>query len=349
MVNRHRREALGIAAGAAVSMATLGGAARAQSKELFVVTYPGSVDEGFKQVVGPEVRRRLSVTPTFTPLLNAEVIGRLTASGANPPFDVGMWDNGPLILAKDGGLLEPISAADLPSAAKLPAALKDPQGFGPAYTVTMIGIGYNPKKVAPPKSWDDFWSPANKGKVGIVGPASNLGTAFLVEVAKLRGGSPTNVEPGFAAFKQLVPSLSAIPANPGALSTAFAQGQVDMAPMYFNNVAVLKARGVDIAFAIPESGMQLQTVTLTLIKNARNKEAALKFIDMMLDPGLQKSLEAAPWTMFPSVPGVGLTGQNRELVASLDELMKRGTFLDWGSFIRNRPQWVERFNREIRL
>lgn len=344
-----RRKVLGLAAGAAVSTTMLGRAAHAQSKDLFVVTYPGSVDEGFKQVVGPEVRRKLDVTPTFTPLLNAEVIGRLTASGANPPFDVGMWDNGPLILAKDGGLLEPIPASALPNAAKLPAALRDPQGFGPAYTVTMIGIAYNPKKVAPPKSWDDMWKAENKGKVGIVGPASNLGTAFLVEVSKLRGGSPTNVEPGFGALKQLLPNLSAIPANPGALSTAFGQGQIDMAPMYFNNVAVLKARGVDIAFAIPESGMQLQTVTLTLIKNARNKDAAIRFIDMMLDPAMQKSLEAAPWTMFPAMPGVALTGQNRELVSSLDELMKKGTFLDWNAFIRNRPQWVERFNREIRV
>ena len=345
----NRRKVLGLAAGAAASTTLLGRQALAQAKELFVVTYPGSVDEGFKQVVGPEVRRRLGAAPTFTPLLNAAVIGRLTASGANPAYDVGMWDNGPLILAKDAGLLETIPASALPNAANLPAALKDPQGFGPAYTVTMIGIGYNPKKTAAPKSWDDFWKAENKGKVGIVGPASNLGTAFLVEVAKLRGGSPTNVEPGFAALKQLVPNLSAIPANPGALSTAFAQGQVDMAPMYFNNVAVLKARGVDIAFAIPESGMQLQSVTLTLIKNARNKEAAIKFIDMMLDPATQKGLEAAPWTMFPSLASVPVTGQNRELVSSLDELMKKGSFLDWASFIRNRPQWVERFNREIRI
>lgn len=348
-MSMHRRKVLGLAAGAAVSTTMLGRAAQAQARELFVVTYPGSVDEGFKQVVGPEVRKRMGATPTFTPLLNAEVIGRLTASGANPPFDVGMWDNGPLILAKEGGLLEPIPASAVPSMAKLPAALRDPQGFGPAYTVTMIGIGYNPKKVAAPKSWDDFWKAENKGKVGIVGPASNLGTAFLVEVAKLRGGSPTNVEPGFAALAKLVPNLSAIPANPGALSTAFAQGQVDMAPMYFNNVAVLKARGVDIAFAIPESGMQLQTVTLTLVKNARNRDAALQFIEMLLDPAMQRSLEAAPWTMFPSVAGVPLTGQNRELVPSLDELMKRGSFLDWAAFIRNRPQWVERFNREIRV
>lgn len=345
-MNINRRSALGLAAGGLAASAL---DARAQSRELFVVTYPGSVDEGFKQVIGPEARSRLSVTPTFTPLLNAEVIGRLQASGANPPFDVGMWDNGPLILAKEAGLLEKFPESAMNHIKGLPAQFMDPDGFGPSYTVTMIGIGYNPKRVAKPASWDDFWKAENKGKVGIVGPASNLGTAFLVEVAKLRGGSPTNVEPGFRALQQLVPNLAAIPANPGALSTAFQQGQIDMAPMYFNNAAVLKARGVDIEFAIPESGMQIQTVTLTLIKNAKNPEAAAKFIDMLLDPAIQTKLEAAPWTMFPAKPGVGLTAANKDLVPDLDTLLKKGSFLDWKTFIGNRPQWVERFNREIRI
>lgn len=323
--------------------------AAAQARELFVVTYPGSVDEGFKQVIGPEARRRLNVAPTFTPLLNAEVIGRLQATSGAPPFDLSMWDNGPLVVAKDAGLLQPIPAELLPNAAALPAALKDADNYGPAYTISIIGIAYNPRRVAAPTAWNDFWAAANRGKVGIVGPASNLGTAFLVEIAKLRGGSETNVEPAFAALRELIPNLSAIPANPGALATAFAQGQIDMAPMYFNNYAVLKARGVDIAFARPASGLQLQTVTLSVIKNARNAELAGRFINMMIDPAIQRLLEVAPWTQFPSVPGVPLTGMNAELASSLDDLLSKGSFLNWASFIRNRPDWVERFNREIRI
>ena len=343
----NRRSMLGLAAGGLAASAF---DARAQARELFVVTYPGSVDESFKQVVGPQVRSRLGAAPTFTPLLNAEVIGRLQASGANPPFDVGMWDNGPLILAKEAGLLEKFPQSAMNNMRGLPAQFVDPDGYGPAFAVTMIGIGYNPKRIAgKPTSWEDFWKPANKGKVGIVGPASNLGTAFLVEIAKLRGGSPTNVEPGFRALQQLLPNLAAIPANPGALSTAFQQGQIDMAPMYFNNAAVLKARGVDIEFAIPDSGLQIQTITLSLIKNARNPEAAARFIDMMLDPAIQTQLEAAPWTTFPAKPGVALTGANKELVPDLATLMTKGSFLDWKTFIGNRPQWVERFNREIRV
>jgi putative spermidine/putrescine transport system substrate-binding protein len=342
----HRRHLLALAATASALGAR---EALAQLRELFVVTYPGSVDEGFKQVIGPEARRRLSLAPTFTPLLNAELIGRLQASAGAAPFDVGMWDNGPLVVAKDAGLLEPIPASAIPNAANLPPALRDPDGFGPAYTITTIGIAYNPKRGAAPTSWNDFWRPQNRGRVGVVGPASNLGTAFLVEIAKLRGGSETNVEPGFEALRQLIPNLSAIPANPGALSTAFAQGQIEMAPMYFNNYAVLKARGVDIAFAIPDTGLQIQTVTLSLIKGSRNSEAAARYINMMLDPAIQRLLEVAPWTQFPALPGVPLTGLNAELASSLDDLLRKGSFLNWASFIRNRPQWIERFNREIRV
>jgi len=70
---------------------------------------------------------------------------------------------------------------------------------------------------------------------------------------------------------------------------------------------------------------------------------------MMLHPAIQTQLEAAPWTTFPAKPGVALTGANKELVPDLATLMTKGSFLDWKTFIGNRPQWVERFNREIRV
>ena len=59
----------------------------------------------------------------------------------------------------------------------------------------------------PPTSWEDLWKPEYKGRVGITGMASSLGTAFMVEIAKLNGGSETNVEPAFAA--RLTPAFLA--------------------------------------------------------------------------------------------------------------------------------------------
>ncbi|MGE0153465.1 MAG: extracellular solute-binding protein [Reyranellaceae bacterium] len=342
-----RRSFLALLAGTAAATAF---PALAQSKEVFIATYPGSVDEGFKAVIGPQIRKELQATPTFSPMLNADLIGRIQAARSTPPFDLAIWDNGPIITAKQDGLLEKFDAAGSKNYNDIPANLRDPDGFGPAMALTSIGIAYNPTKIkTPPTSWNDLWKPEYKGRVGVVGPASTLGTTFLIEVSKLRGGSPTDVEPGFAALKELIPSVGAIPPNPGALTTALAQGQVDIAPNFFNNVAALKARGADIAFAVPESGLPMQTVTAAVIKNARNPQTAQKVIDIMIAPEIQTKLEAAPWSMMPAHPAVKLTGFNTVLGDTVEAVLKRGAFLDWTKFVALRPGWVERFNREIRI
>ena len=119
----------------------------------------------------------------------------------------------------------------------------------------LIGIAYNPKKVkTPPTSWEDLWKPEYKGRVGITGLGSSLGTAFMVEIAKMNGGSETNIEPAFEAMKKLLPNVGAISPSPGALAALFQQGEIDIAFNYWNNVALLAAKGVDIAFASPKTG-----------------------------------------------------------------------------------------------
>ena len=127
------------------------------------------------------------------------------------------------------------------------------------------------------------------------------------------------------------------------------QGQVDIAPNFFNNVAALRAKGADIAFALPSQGLILQRISVQLIKNSKSPEAALQLADMLLDPEIQVKLEASPWVTMPSNPSVPLTGQNREIAASVDELLKMGRFLDWKRFVDLRAGWIDRFNKEVRI
>jgi len=74
--------------------------------------------------------------------------------------------------------------------------------------VQLIGIAYNPKKITtPPTSWEDLWKPEYKGRVGITGSPSSLGTAFMVEIAKLHWRLGNNIEPAFEAVKKLLPNV----------------------------------------------------------------------------------------------------------------------------------------------
>jgi putative spermidine/putrescine transport system substrate-binding protein len=323
---------------------------RAQAKEVFFVTYPGSVDEAFKRIVGPAYQERFGGTAIFTPMLNIELIGKIKASAANPPFDASLFDNGPLIQVTREGLVQKFDAEAFPVLEDVPEPLRNATGYGPAMALTAVGIAYNPTTVSPPPtSWADLWKPEFKGRVGIVGPASTLGTTFLIEISKMNGGSATNVEPGFAALKDLLPQLGAIAPSPGALATMFQQGQVDLSPQYFNNVAALRARDVDVAFAKPSEGLQLQTITTAIITNAHNREAAEELIQTIFDAEIQTAFEAAPYVIIPTNSKVRLTGLNAQLAPDANALLAEGNFLDWASFVDLRPEWVDRFNREVTL
>lgn len=342
-----RRTALKLGA-AGILIAT--GPAFSQSKEVYFVTYPGSIDDGFKKLVAAAYAKTTGNEAIFTPLLNTDLIGKLKASQSNPAFDASLFDDGPLITVTRDGLVDKFNAADFPVLEQIPEQLRNPSGYGPAFALTAVGIAYNPKTISePPTSWEDLWKPEYKGRVGIVGPASTLGTTFLVEVAKMRGGSLENVEPGFSAYRDLIPQLGAIAPSPGALATMFQQGQVDLAPQYFNNVAALRSRGVDVAFAKPKEGLQLQMITICMITNSKNREAANALLDTIFDLDIQTAFEADPYVLIPTNTKVKLTGQNALLASDVENLLSQGEFLDWTKLVDQRPGWVDRFNREIKL
>ena len=317
---------------------------------IVATTYPGSFDEAFRAVAGPAFSKASGTDVTFTPLLGVDQIGKIQASPNAPPFDVVLFDEGPLIPAINTGVLEKFPSEKSKSFADIPEAFRNPDGYAPVVTVQLIGIAYNPKKIkTPPTSWEDMWNPEYKGRVGITGLASSLGTAFMVEIAKLHGGSETNIEPAFEAVKKLLPNVGAIATSPGALAALFQQGEIDIAFNYWNNVALLAAKGVDIAFAKPKSGAIVVRSSAQIVKNNQNPQAVLEYLDTIMSANVQKGLEASPWVMMPTNKRVPLTGANLTVAGSVDDLVANNVLLDWKKFQSLRGEWITRFSREVKI
>lgn len=337
---------------AAMAMGALGGfpqLARAAGS-IVATTYPGSFDEAFKAVVGPAMNKASGGSVTFSPLLNVDQIGKIQASRNNPPFDVVLFDEGPLIPAIEADILEKFPVEKSKSYADIPEAFRHAAGYAPVITVQLIGIAYNPKKVkTPPTSWEDLWKPEYKGRVGITGMGSSLGTAFMVEIAKMHGGSETNIEPAFEAMKKLLPNVGAIAPSPGALAALFQQGEIDIAFNYFNNVALLAAKGVDIAFAKPKSGAVVVRSSAQIVKNNQNPKLVLDYLDTVMSADVQKGLEASPWVMMPTNKKVTLTGANLTVAKSVDDLVANNVLLDWTKFQKLRGEWITRFNKDVKI
>jgi len=65
-------------------------------------------------------------------------------------------------------------------------------------------IAYNSEYAKdPPKSWEDLLDPKWEGKIIFPDITTSHGMGMLVLLAKLNGGSETNIDPGFEKIKEL--------------------------------------------------------------------------------------------------------------------------------------------------
>jgi putative spermidine/putrescine transport system substrate-binding protein len=325
------------------------GLSRAQARPLVFATFTGSWEEAHKAVLVPAFRKAAGNAPiVLDPMLSVDQIAKVTAARANPPIDVMLHDPGPGLQAIAAGLVEPYPVARSAHYKELISVAQEPDG--PAAFFQVVGLTYNPDTVkTPPTSWADLWSPAYKNRVGITNLASTLGTGFLVEVARMNGGSESNVEPGFAALQKLKPNLSAVASNPGALASLYQQGQIDISPGNFNAIQILKAQGVPVEFVAPKEGAIAFRTTMHITKNSPNPELAFKLIEAALSPEVQSALMAPPYLVVPTNTRVKIAGEvATALVASYEDMQKRFVFQDWRKINEQRAGWLERFNREMR-
>ena len=326
------------------------GISRAQARRLVFATFTGSWEEAHKDVLVPAFRKANgNAEIALDPLLSMDQIAKIKASAANPPIDVMLHDPGPALVAIDQGLVENFPVA---SSAHYKDLIADARvETGPAAFFQVVGITYNPEKVkTPPTSWADIWKPEFKGRVGITNLNSTLGTGWLVEMARARGGNESNIDAGFKALEELKPNLAAVAANPGALATLYQQGQIDIGPGNFNAIQILKARGVPVEFVAPKEGAIAFKTTIHIVKNSPNKELAAKLIDAALSPEVQAKLMDSPYLIVPTNTKVKMGGEIAKVLAKdHDEMKKKFVFQDWKKINEQRAGWIEKFNREIKL
>jgi putative spermidine/putrescine transport system substrate-binding protein len=165
----------------------------------------------------------------------------------------------------------------------------------------------------------------------------------------MKGGSDTDIEPAFKAMHELLPNVGAIAQSPGALATLFQQGEIDIAFNYFNNIELLRAKGVDVDFAVPKTGAIIIRTSAQLVKNAQAGTAGFGYIETVMSEPVQKDLEATPWVMMPTNRKVKLTGPNLKLAAGVDELIAKNRLLDWTKFQHLRGEWITRFTKEVKI
>lgn len=337
----------GTAAGAA--WLAVPGLARAQSRSLSATTYPGAWESAHRQILLPAFAKATGASTSLVASLAVDTVSKIVASKANPPFDVVILDEGPFLNAVQHDIFEKVPADKLPNLAHVPSKFIDPRGLGVFVSGQIIGIAYNTDKIkTPPRNWNDLLKPEFKGRVGIAGMGSTLMSAWMVEIARLNGGSEENLEPAFDFVKRMLPNVSAVASNPGSLATLFQQGQVDISVHYNNNVGDLQAKGVPIALVKPDTGWIHIKSSMHIVKNSKNVELAAAYINAALSPEVQTQMADAPYIVAP-ISSKAKFSQALSVYAPDTPALEAMNGVDWAKLNPRRGEYIDRFNREIRV
>lgn len=321
----------------------------APAPEIVMSSYGGQLDEPFRWFLADPFERRTGARVTLVPSLSLEVIAKIKASPANPPFDVIVLDEGPHLQAVADGIVQRIDERIVPNLAQVyPAYQKVTHGFGVPQAYSVVGLAYNTKKVrTPPTSWRDLFKAEFKGQVGVVNLNSSLGVAFLVMLAQLNGGGAANIEPGFAAFKDLMGSVSAVAPRPGALAALFERDEVAIAPLWNNTILTLREKGLPVDWVVPKEGAIVVMSVMNIVTNTKQPQLTAQFVNDAISKEYQLKAAIPPYFFGPTNSGVNLPVALRRYLPTRPEEVARLLSLDWTVINRNRQAWTDRFNREF--
>lgn len=322
----------------------------AQARELIANTYGGPWETAHRHAIAEPLEKRLGIKVTLVSMLANELITRTKAAvGGRPPVDVALVDDGPFLHGIKEDVFVRVPADKVPHAAKIFGQYRPKEPYGVPLSASVIGIAYNAKKLkVAPTSWADLWRPEYKGRLGLITPASTLGTVALVSLAKIKGGDETRIDPGFEAVKSLLPSVGAIAATPANLQTLLERGEVDIAPSWHSNALFMRGKGIGIEFALPKEGGIAGLAWLAITKGA-NVDLAAAYLDQGLSPEGQKMLAASGLFLGPTIEGVTLPPEIRNLVPTTPADFARFVSLDWSKINPVRAEWINRWNREIKV
>ena len=303
----------------------------------------GVVEQVAKKVFAEPFEQQTGIKVVFTAPVNFAKLKAMCESG-NIEWDVTEIGPEDMIRGKERGYLEPIDYSIVDKSDFLPG-LAHSHAVPAAFYSTVLA--YNTKKFPAgkePKSWADFWD-VNK----FPGPRSLPNFPYTMEIALMADGlSPDKVYPldeerAWKSLDKIKPHVTAwwtMPAQPAQL---LADGEVDMAAAFNGRITAIQKEGVPVAL---EWNQQVLLLAYNaVVKGAKNKDAAMKFLAFMVKPELQ-----AEWVKMIPYPGPSksmyelLSPELAKTLPTNPEFYKLGVVRDYQFWAENEERLMEKWN-----
>jgi putative spermidine/putrescine transport system substrate-binding protein len=208
-----------------------------------------------------------------------------------------------------------------------------------------IGLAYRTDVgLKRPTSWKDLWDPAYDGKRGLYVIGNTLGINTLFMASKIFGRDYFDVDAGIAAIKRLQPKLVDFT---GTMEKHLESKEVAIAVLHDGSAYDLAKRGIPVDWVAPSEGVPILDQVIQVARGSKNKELAWKLVDMYLSPEVQlafaNELFFSPTNRTVKVP----QDVAKKIISGPADVEKLVVF-DWTQIAKQRPQWTERWNKELR-
>ena len=161
----------------------------------------------------------------------------------------------------------------------------DPENkYSVPYNVGMVGLIYNSKMVEePPTSWTALWDERYTGKILMI---DNPRDAFAIPQKILGYSLNSTDEKELADVAQML--IEQKPVLQGyvmdEIFNKMESGEAAMVPYYVGDFVLMKDVNPDLEFVYPEEGVNMFVDAVCIPECAQNYDAALLYINFLLDP-----------------------------------------------------------------
>jgi len=323
----------------------------AAETELVVAGYGGDFEKVFKDNLAPAFEKKHNVKIVFISGNSTETLARAQAQKDSPQMDVAFIDDGPTYQGAALGLWEPIDTKIVTNMNELYDIARHQGDLGVDMGVIATGLMYNTeifkqKGWAPPTSWADLGKKEYAGHL-IMPPMQNgYGLLTVLMLAKMNGGSESNINPGFDAMKKIKQNFLVFEPQPGKHSELFQSKQAWVGVWGSSRMYALAETGFPVEFVYPKEGSPAVAMSLVVIKGTKQKLIANELINDMLGKEAQ-TVWAEHFKTGPYNKTVELKPEIAKKVPYGKEQIGKLYKADWQTINKVRPEWTERWNKEI--
>lgn len=320
------------------------GWALAQGKGREIVVGGAGSHKAFLDPLIPLFEKQTGCKVIFEGTRSLVNLEKMVGNKGRQYMSVVFMDDPVMIPAAKEGVLDRLTASDVPSLAKLKPGTVHMDGLWANYMQSTTGVAVHTGKLKQVPSYAVLWEPAYKGKVIIPSLQNTEGLSMFLVAAALETGKPMKEaqyqpDAAFRKLKTLKPNLLTVYTQLPQALNLLEQGEASViAGMIGFNAFDRKAKGAPIDFVLPREGGMAMPTGVAKVKGCPEPELANAFIECVLGAWQQQ------------IAGISLAMPTNTTVAAPAGLPKGEVFIpDWNYIAENRKAWVERWDREMAL